>query len=32
MRMMTEETAKEEPEIAMEVMDIAELVARNLRK
>ena len=32
MRMITEETASEEPEIAMEVYDIAELVAKNLRK
>jgi Fe-S oxidoreductase len=32
MRMITEETAKEEPENAMEVMDIAEIVARNLAK
>jgi len=32
MRMITEETAKEEPEIAMEVLDVAEIVARNLRK
>jgi Fe-S oxidoreductase len=30
MRMITEETAKEEPETAMEVLDIAEIVARNL--
>jgi hypothetical protein len=30
--MITEETAKEEPEIAMEVLDIAEIVAKNLRK
>ncbi|MSP40635.1 MAG: (Fe-S)-binding protein [Deltaproteobacteria bacterium] len=32
MRMLTEETAKEEPEVAMEVLDIAEIVARNLLK
>ena len=32
MRMITEETAKEEPEIAMEVFDIAEIVAKNLAK
>jgi Fe-S oxidoreductase len=32
MRMITEETAKEEPETAMEVMDIAELTARSLIK
>ena len=32
MRMITEETAKEEPETAMEVLDIAEIVARNLQK
>ena len=32
MRMMTEETAKEEPEVAMEVLDIAEIVAKNLSK
>jgi len=32
MRMITEETAKEEPETAMEVLDIAEIVAKNLRK
>jgi len=32
MRMLTEETAKEEPETAMEVMDIAEIVARSLSK
>jgi Fe-S oxidoreductase len=32
MRMMTEETAKEEPEVAMEVLDIAEIVVKNLRK
>jgi hypothetical protein len=30
--MITEETAKEEPETAMEVLDIAEIVARNLAK
>ena len=32
MRMITEETAKEEPETAMEVLDIAEIVAKRLRK
>ena len=32
MRMITEETAKEEPETAMEVLDVAEIVAKNLRK
>jgi len=32
MRMITEETAKEEPEVAMEVLDIAEIVVKNLRK
>jgi Fe-S oxidoreductase len=32
MRMLTEETAKEEPETAMEVLDIAEIVARSLSK
>jgi Fe-S oxidoreductase len=32
MRMLTEETAKEEPESAMQVMDIAELVAARLTK
>jgi Fe-S oxidoreductase len=32
MRMITEETAKEEPETAMEVLDIAEIVARNLAR
>lgn len=32
MRMITEETAKEEPEAAMEVFDIAEIIARNLAK
>ncbi|HEX9454426.1 MAG TPA: (Fe-S)-binding protein, partial [Candidatus Binatia bacterium] len=32
MRMITEETAKEEPETAMAVMDIAELVAQRLIK
>jgi Fe-S oxidoreductase len=32
MRMLTEETAKEEPEVAMEVLDIAEIVAKNLLK
>jgi Fe-S oxidoreductase len=32
MRMITEEAAKAEPEAAMEVLDIAEIVAKNLRK
>jgi hypothetical protein len=32
MRMITEETAKEEPETAMEVLDVAEIVARSLKK
>ena len=32
MRMITEETAKEEPETAMEVLDVAEIVARSLAK
>jgi Fe-S oxidoreductase len=32
MRMITEETAKEEPETAMEVLDIAEIVAKSLSK
>jgi Fe-S oxidoreductase len=32
MRMITEETAKEEPEVAMEVLDVAEIVARSLAK
>lgn len=32
MRMLTEETAKEEPDAAMEVLDIAEIVAKNLSK
>jgi Fe-S oxidoreductase len=32
MRMITEEAAKEEPETAMEVLDIAEIVAKRLRK
>lgn len=32
MRMITEEAAKEEPEAAMEVLDIAEIVAKNLQK
>jgi hypothetical protein len=30
--MITEETAKEEPETAMEVLDVAEIVARSLKK
>ena len=32
LRMITEETAKEEPETAMEVLDIAEIVARSMVK
>jgi Fe-S oxidoreductase len=32
MRMITEETAKEEPEAAMEVLDIAEIVAKSLAR
>jgi len=32
MRMLTEETAKEEPETAMEILDVAEIVAQSLRK
>src|SRR4029434_6958624 len=32
MRMIAEETAKEEPETAMEVLDIAEIVAKNSQK
>jgi len=32
MRMITEETAKEEPETAMEVLDVAEIVAKSLIK
>jgi Fe-S oxidoreductase len=32
MRMMTEEAAKEEPETAMTVLDVAEIVARSLVK
>ncbi len=32
MRMITEETAKEEPETAMQVLDVAELVAARLQK
>jgi Fe-S oxidoreductase len=32
MRMITEESAKEEPETAMEVLDVAEIVAKNLSK
>jgi len=32
MRMITEETAKEEPETTMEVLDVAEIVARSLKK
>jgi len=32
LRMLTEETAKEEPETAMEVLDIAEIVARSVVK
>jgi Fe-S oxidoreductase len=32
MRMLTEETAKEEPETAMEVLDVAEIVVKSLQK
>ena len=32
MRMFSEEAAKEEPETALEVLDVAEIVARNLGK
>jgi Fe-S oxidoreductase len=32
MRMMTEEAAKEEPETAMDVLDVAEIVAKQLAK
>ena len=32
MRMLTEEAAKEEPEAAMEVLDVAEIIAKQLRK
>jgi Fe-S oxidoreductase len=32
MRMITEETAKEEPETALEVLDVAEIVARSVAK
>ncbi len=32
MRMITEEAAKEEPEAAMEVLDVAEIVAKQLRR
>jgi hypothetical protein len=32
MRMITEEAAKEEPETAMEILDIAEIVGKNLQK
>jgi Fe-S oxidoreductase len=32
MRMLTEEAAKEEPETAMEVLDVAEIVAKQLAK
>ena len=32
MRMITEETAKEEPETAMEVLDVAEIIAKQLEK
>jgi Fe-S oxidoreductase len=32
MRMITEEAAKEEPEAAMEVLDVAEIVAKQLAK
>lgn len=31
MRMLTEESAKEEPETALEIMDVAEIVAKSLR-
>jgi Fe-S oxidoreductase len=32
MRMVTEEAAKEEPDMAMEILDVAEIVANNLAK
>ena len=32
MRMITEEAAKEEPDVALEVLDIAEIVGKNLQK
>jgi Fe-S oxidoreductase len=32
MRMITEEAAKEEPESAMEILDVAEIVAKNLAR
>ena len=32
MRMLSDEAAKEEPETALEVLDIAEIIARDLRK
>jgi hypothetical protein len=32
MRMMTEEAAKEEPETALTVLDVAEIVASRLAK
>jgi hypothetical protein len=32
MRMMTDEAAKEEPETALAVLDVAEIVARSLAK
>jgi Fe-S oxidoreductase len=32
MRMMTEEAVKEEPEAAMEILDVAEIVANNLAR
>ena len=32
LRMMTEEAAKEESEAAMEILDVAEIVAKNLEK
>lgn len=32
MRMLTEETANEEPETAMEVLDVAEIVVKSLQK
>jgi len=32
MRMMVEETAKEEPEASMTLMDVAEIVVQKLRR
>jgi hypothetical protein len=32
MRMITEEAAKEEPETAMQIFDVAELVAEKIHK